>query len=295
MNHELLEMFAPAALATKASEKVSDKLTKDGKPHYTFLPTYRIVDDLHTMGWNLIDGSQQRSHKSDPNAVKHMLRFRHDDYRPSVVGDTIPEIVIVNSHDCSSAFKFYLGLFRLVCQNGMIVKSSDLMDLRVPHRFYTFEIVSEMVTAIVKKAPSTLNKIEQFKQKNLTQEDRLLLAKYSLAARFSEYQIMDENGIWTGNINADQLQKEINLEKFMEPIRKEDEGKTLWNTFNLVQEKVMKGGFVRHSEKNEIYSQKRAEAGKIIRQEGRTVRPLTNIGKTIQVNQDMWSFAEAMA
>ncbi|MBV8275090.1 MAG: DUF932 domain-containing protein, partial [Verrucomicrobia bacterium] len=32
-----------------------------------------------------------------------------------------PEVVLVNSHDKSSAYQLHCGLFRLVCTNGMVI------------------------------------------------------------------------------------------------------------------------------------------------------------------------------
>ena len=49
-----------------------------------------------------------------------MIMFRHADSLPSVaVGDSLVEVVLVNSHDGTSSYKLMAGIFRLVCWNGM--------------------------------------------------------------------------------------------------------------------------------------------------------------------------------
>jgi hypothetical protein len=49
--------------------------------------------------------------------TKHMLRFRHAETRPATerrVGQTFPEIVLLNLHDGTSAYRVMSGVFRLV-------------------------------------------------------------------------------------------------------------------------------------------------------------------------------------
>lgn len=294
MTFDVLQEQVPAAMATKASDKVSQGLTKKGLPKYTFIPTYELVEDLKRLNWELIDGRQQKS-KDHSDVAKHMLRFRHPDFTPKKVGDTIPEILIVNAHDRSSSFRFYLGLYRLVCSNGMVVQSNSLTDVRVPHRLYTFDYVREQVQLITENAPKALERIERFKQVELDPAARLLLAQYSLAARFAEYQVLGKDGVWKSNVDIPRIQKEVDMNLFLTPQRPEDNGNDLWSTFNLIQEKIMKGGFYRESEGAKLLAEKRTERGSSIAKPTRLVRPLSNIGKTIQVNQDMWQFAEKFA
>jgi hypothetical protein len=47
--------------------------------------------------------------------------------------EEVPEIVLVDSHDRSSAYRVFSGVFRLVCENGMIVQSSDFGSFSIRH------------------------------------------------------------------------------------------------------------------------------------------------------------------
>jgi hypothetical protein len=50
--------------------------------------------------------------------ARHLLRFRHADHLSApAVGGEVPELVLLNSHDGTSAYKFLTGIFRLVCSN----------------------------------------------------------------------------------------------------------------------------------------------------------------------------------
>ena len=69
--------------------------------------------------------------------AKHMLRFRHADARPLAerrVGQVFPEIVLLNSHDGTGAYRVMSGVFRLMCLNGMVVADRRGAEVRVPHK-----------------------------------------------------------------------------------------------------------------------------------------------------------------
>ncbi len=56
--------------------------------------------------------------------TKHMLRLRYAGAVQAAlrrVGDTFPEIVLLNSHDGMSAYRLRPGVFRLTSLNGIIV------------------------------------------------------------------------------------------------------------------------------------------------------------------------------
>lgn len=274
-----IRILAPAAFAEKPKDTVSEK-------QYTFIPTYQIIDDLQKLNWDLYGGQQQKSRLAGHElSAKHMLRFRHHDFTPQKVGDTIPEILIINAHDRTSSFRFYVGLYRLVCSNGLVVQGDRLDDLRIPHRIYTFEYVREQVNHMTAMVPEVLGRIEMFKRISLDEAAKMALAERSLATRFPEY--TDR----FGNVDVHQLHAEIDMQSFLTPKRVEDADSSLWSTFNLIQEKVLNGGFERETEKTKELQHKRFDRGQANAKTNRRVRRLSNIGKSIQVNQDMWKIA----
>ena len=79
--------------------------------------------------------------------TKHMIRFRHADSLPSVaVGDSLVEVVLVNSHDGTSSYKLMAGIFRLVCSNGMVVSESMRDSIHCVTSFLQF--ADELVTCV---------------------------------------------------------------------------------------------------------------------------------------------------
>ncbi|MDO1698258.1 DUF932 domain-containing protein, partial [Escherichia coli] len=45
----------------------------------------------------------------------------------------VPEIILLNSHDGSSSYQMLPGMFRFVCQNGLIC-GQTFGEVRVPHK-----------------------------------------------------------------------------------------------------------------------------------------------------------------
>lgn len=282
MSIETLRQVAPAAFATKPLDTVSER-------QYTFMPTHQLIEDLAKLNWQIHSGRQQNTkHEDRVNAVKHVLHFRNPDFTPAKVGDTVPEIMIVNSHDRTSSFRFYIGLFRLVCSNGMVVANASLNEISIPHIRYSFEYVEEQVNIITTKVPDVLSRIEQFRKISLDEAAKMALAERALTARFPEY-LLDN-----GQVNIPMIHQDIDVDELLAPQRVEDADSSLWSTFNLVQEKVMKGGWQRETEKSRQLKELKLTKGFEAKSD-RRVRKLSNIGKSIQVNQNLWEIAEEFA
>jgi hypothetical protein len=59
-----------------------------------------------------------------------MLRLRHAD---QIEGREANEIILLNSHDGTSSYQMLAGMFRFVCQNGMVC-GDTVHEVRVPHK-----------------------------------------------------------------------------------------------------------------------------------------------------------------
>ncbi len=49
--------------------------------------------------------------------TKHMIRLCHAN---QINGREVGEIILLNSHDGTSSYQMLAGMFRFVCQNGMV-------------------------------------------------------------------------------------------------------------------------------------------------------------------------------
>ena len=91
---------------------------------YGQLTTASVIDALRTEGYEVTSAFAQSAKAGKRPTIhhKHCVRLSHRDFLDTLSPDeTRPEIVIVNSHDGSSSFRIMAGIFRLVCENGLII------------------------------------------------------------------------------------------------------------------------------------------------------------------------------
>jgi Domain of unknown function (DUF932) len=115
LSDEALRYCAPSVFASQPIEGVSDR--------YSFLPTSSILKGMRANGWVPVRVEQQRVRTEARRGFqKHLIRFARVEHLDTWAKDQVrPEVVLLNSHDKSSAYQLHCGLFRLVCSNGMVV------------------------------------------------------------------------------------------------------------------------------------------------------------------------------
>ena len=107
-----IQSKVPAAFRTM-EEGGDSKCSKK----YQFMTTSDLIDIMAKLGWFVVDGKQQKT-KGDVTTAKHMLRFRNPDIQWN--NGTVPEILVINSHNRTSPFTFHLAIFHVfvaICLN----------------------------------------------------------------------------------------------------------------------------------------------------------------------------------
>jgi len=212
---------AKSVFTETASPNVSDK--------FTHIPTHKVIEDMAELGWNVVDAKEVKARKGI-GFQKHLVVFRN----PDVVingsdGDTVfPQILLTNSNDGKNAFTFTAGLFRVICENGLVISTEQFNDVKMRHMGYTFEELQKQIRAMVEQLPLTVESMNKMKAVELDEVSVVEFAKKALATRFKLEELE--------NITVD-------LEKLLEPTRPEDKGMDLWSVFNVLQEKILDGDF----------------------------------------------------
>ena len=223
LSKENIKSLAPAVFAKTPSSEVSK--------HYTHIPTERVIDDMELLGWKPIEAKEVKARKKSTQGFqKHLLVFRNDDVVINGQdGDTVfPQILMTNSHDGKNAFNFEAGLYRLVCSNGLVIADTRFESVKMRHMGYSFDDLQVKIKEMVENLPLTVESMNKMKATELEQNQILEFAKEALNTRFKK----------------DELNRiKINMDEFIKPVRKEDEGNDLWSVFNVVQEKIIEGDF----------------------------------------------------
>ena len=218
---------------------------------------------MEKLGWGVVDAKQVRARKGD-GYQKHLVVFRNN----SIViegtdGDSaFPQVLLTNSHDGKNAFTFTAGLFRMVCENGLVVSSREFESMKIRHYGYSFEELQNTIKAMVEKLPLTVDSLNKFRAIELSQAQCLDFAQKAIAARFDN--------------EIDNIQ--IDLQDLLTPTRNEDKGMDLWSVYNVIQEKLVHGMF------NYKYGVKVRKARKI-----------KNFKQDIVLNEKLYDLALAYA
>lgn len=220
---EELKEIAPSIFTSKPSKEVSDK--------YSHIPTDKVIDDMELLGWGVVDAKQVNARtKNTQGYQKHLVVFRNNDVVINGQdGDTVfPQILLTNSHDGKNSFTFTAGLYRMVCENGLVIATEQFEDFKIRHMGYDFEALQETIKEMVEKLPLTVESMNKMKATELQADQALELAKSLLDLRV-------EN---TNNTYAEEA-----IEEVLTPQRKEDAGLGLWEVFNRIQENIIEGNF----------------------------------------------------
>jgi hypothetical protein len=257
LSNDELHRVAPSIFADQPWHKVS--------PKYTFIPTIDVVNSLRAEGFMPVKAMQSISKTvGKENFTKHLIRFRREQDVDS--RGEIPELVVVNSHDRTSSYQLSAGIFRLVCSNGMVVKSASFGDINVHH---TGDIKGEIIEGsytVIEQMPKILESMNKFKTVMLDNDMQMAYATAALTMRYNT----DENG---------NLQSPITPESILTIRRREDYESSLWNVFNRAQENFVKGGLVG-----------RNSAGKRYNTKG-----INSVSESVRINKALWMLTEKMA
>ncbi len=237
---------------------------------YAYIPTKNVLDGLSREGFYPVAARQARTRdRSRQDFTKHLIRLRREGDTFSDVGDVIPELVLVNSHDGSSSYHLMAGLFRLVCNNGMVVDDAQIASIRVPHKGDVVGDVIDAAFTVVEQSASSLESAEQWSQLQLSPPERQALAESAHVLRFADAE---------GNVNTP-----IEPDQLLQPRRYGDRAQDLWTTFNVVQENVIRGG-LRGFDQDDTGRRRR-----------RTSRAVKGIDQDVKLNKALWTLASKMA
>jgi hypothetical protein len=256
LNDEQLRKVAPSIFAGAAHDSRSER--------YTYIPTIDVLRKLGAEGGYFpFAATQTRCRdKEKREHTKHMIRLRKFDDFNLQRGEEVNEIVMVNSHDGTSAYLLMPGVFRVLCENGL-VSGKSLGEFRVQHKCDVVDNVIDGVFRVVEDFQLMDEQKDVMKSLNLSPAERLAFARSALALRY-------DTAIADAPITGDKL---------LQVHRHGDTGDDLWTTFNVVQENMLKGGV----------------RGRTANNRRMTTRPVQGVDQNIKLNRALWTLAEEMA
>ena len=259
---EELKQYAPAVYATKPDPAVTSR--------YSFIPTNEIVEKVLSLGWELHSAKQ-----NGPNPFsRHMVRFSNPDMGYfDLKGDNVkPQIILDNSHNRGSSAQIHMGLFRLVCTNGLVVAMPGMYTaVKFRHMGVDREELRKMLEVAGEQYKIIGDHIGDMQEVKMTEDKSEEFAIKAIARREPHLFVNED-----GTINTKKLTASTNPKEIISPIRGEDKADNLWTVFNVIQERMIKGGYARI-----------ANGGR-----NSTTRGMTNASRNVSFNKELWGIAE---
>ena len=256
ISRDQLRTLTPSVFATTPWEGMSES--------YRFIPTADVLDSLENQGFRVTSARQSRTRiPGKADFTRHMLRLRHESFT-GTEGE-VPEVVLFNSHDRSSAYKLYTGVLRYACENGLVVQSADFGSFSIRHsgsRDLRSQIMAA-TTQIMERVPAMMNRIADWKQIILPRPVQVEFARQAMELKPNP------------NIPAVWLLTARREEDMTLP----DASRDLYRTLNCVQESLLRGG-----------QTGRNERGRRV-----TTRPVKAVEADLRINRRLWELAETFS
>ena len=183
---EELQEVAPSIFTKTGSDKTSSK--------YTHIPTDRVIKDLELLGWGVVDAKEVNA-RQDKGYQKHLVVFRNPDVSinkksTNVDGEVFedivfPQILVTNSHDGKNSFKFQAGLYRMVCENGLVIADQQFEDYTIRHMGYDFEALQGVIKDMISNLDLTVESMNKMRKIELDENQQFEFAKKLLDIRIN--------------------------------------------------------------------------------------------------------------
>ena len=227
---------------------------KSRSERYSMVKTVDMIQNFEKTGWYPARVTEERSAKYK-GFQRHQVAFRQD----FTAQKYVPEILFLNSHNGRTKCVFKLGIFRLVCSNGLVRQTMSMGSASAIHVGINQSEFVKKLDHYVIQANETIKEIRKYESVALDDSQRMSFAITALKTVYPE--------------RFDQIAPASLLE-----VRRDVDNETdLWTTFNVVQENIIKGGLQ--------YVIPRDSAND---RNART-KPITNIHRNNAVNMVLWA------
>ena len=258
LDEEQMRAVAPSIFAEHKHASRSER--------YTYIPTIDVLRGLRREGFEPFMVAQGRSRTpGKEDYTKHLIRLRHARDSNSAAGARAEthEIILINSHDGASSYQMLAGVLRFVCLNSLVV--GDIAhDIRIPHKGNIQGEVIEGAFRVLDEFETIDASTEGMKAVTLRAAEEQVFARAALELRYADH--------------AQGAPLPVTAEQLVEPRRMEDRGASLWDSFQRVQENLLRGGL----------------RGRTVQGRRMRTREVASIDRGVSLNRALWTLAEEM-
>jgi hypothetical protein len=231
----------------------------DRSGQYVHISTEEVLQAMQDAGYGVARAQQTNARAAEAMGyARHLLAFRPlEAFGKTTVGDAIPEVILVNAHNGLCSYQLTVGLFRLVCANGMVAGRS-FEHVQIPHRG---DAAMRVVDGTQHIFEHYVPRLQEWQHKASTTtmgpRQQSKFAEQAQLIRFPD--------------------KPFDHRDLLKARRGADEGDSVWHVYNRVQENLMKGGI------------------NTVSATGRNLltKPIHRVTKDVIYNRQLWDLASS--
>ena len=201
-----------------------------------YIPSLEVVSNLQNDGWE-INGVYEHRGK-DRKITSNFIQMYHPDFvlrNSKNQIEALSSLTISNSCNGNKPMAINMGVYRLVCSNGLIRYEKHAEETKIKHVEVDYNRLPQILELVDRKKERVLEEFNLLKNKNLTADEARQFAIQSV--RLANREVTNQR-----------------VEDMLRVHRMEDEGMNLWNVFNRVQENLT-GGMINMNENIRVNEQ----------------------------------------
>lgn len=230
---------------------------------YQHVTTTDLVKTIEAQGWQLNRSYQSKVRKESRDGFQaHLLVFRNPlvpEILPESNARSIPELIIVNSHDGTRALRGMLGLFRTACLNG-IFSGTCFKEFRATHSVAGLGRINEGLELLLDSVGEEVERVKALSAIDVTPD------------QVKEY----FNGLATERLSK--VQGEVLRFRTPNPRRNTDLGFDAYTVLNRGQEMLLRGGI------QYVYRKTVKDTDRVVQRMNKT-RAVYSIPQSIALNK----------
>jgi hypothetical protein len=232
---------------------------------YKVINTAEILSQFENAGYTVT--KVQKAKVRDPlkqGYQKHLIRLSHPDTQFKIDG-VRPEVILKNAYDGSTSFNLRIGVYRLICANGLEVGST-----------FQSETVRHLGNHVLEKV---LEAAERIKLGFPEVQEQIKIMSQAYIGDYTQKQLASQIATVL-QPNA----RDFNLQDLLAVRRTGDISNDLFTVLNRIQENALLGSYRYTTEVTETLT----NVTKLVDRRGRRI---TSIDRTSEVNQAVWDAA----
>jgi len=221
---------------------------------YQLVPTKLIAQKFFDLGFKVDEYKSVRVRDASRIGYqKHFVRLSHPTLLNTKHDDVKLQLLVTNSHDGSSSFSIKLGIFRLVCSNGLVV-GTTFESVTLRHTGTILEEIDGAIERMVAQVKKLDEALDLMKGRTMTPYEVEMFYNQAVKIRYGETYGKEDVRITSR--------------------RTADDGNDLFTVYNRAQEALIRGSEARGG--NGRFRQRRA---------------ITNINKDLTINEKLFNLA----